>query len=53
MWKTNFFGQTFIQESQNMNFYRSSVSINKKQDIIEMKNNNTNIQYKVVPIKGS
>jgi hypothetical protein len=27
--------------------------INKKQDIIEMKNNNTNIQYKVVPIKGS
>jgi hypothetical protein len=28
-------------------------AINKKQDIIEMKNNNTNIQYKVVPIKGS
>jgi len=29
------------------------MSINKKQDIIETKNNTTNIQYQVVQFKGS
>ena len=31
----------------------ASAPIKKKQDIIVMKNNNTNVQYKVVPFKGS
>ena len=32
---------------------RNKCAIKKKQDIIVMKNNNTNVQYKVVPFKGS
>jgi transcription-repair coupling factor (superfamily II helicase) len=32
---------------------QSNSAINKKQDIIETKNNTTNIQYQVVQFKGS
>ncbi len=33
--------------------HAQNATINKKQDIIETNNNNTNIQYRVVPFKGS
>ena len=42
-----------VVTSDFSHFVTKSPAINKKPDMIETKNNDTNIQYKVVPFKGS